>query len=143
MGSEIFKSKKRHICSHSYFFHPPTFSHFCASTFRAVLWQKRSQEVVLVLVDCIELIFVHTSTLCDVREINTKEWDTVFQIFPTRVMHLEKWVKTSNSWISSLFFDLKEWIRISLAYTLFFSYWNTPCQNGIDYDIIWLKKASV
>lgn len=86
---------------------------------------KRSQQVVLV--DCIELIFMHTSSLCDVREINTKEWDAVFQIFPTRVMHLEMWVETSNSWISSLFYDLKEWIRISPADTPVFPYWNAPC----------------
>lgn len=119
MSCEIFKGKKRHFCFHSCFFYPPTFSYLCASTFRAVLWQKRSQQVVLV--DCTELIFVHTSTLCDVGEINTKEQDTLFQIFPTRVMHLEMWVNTSNSWISSLFYDLKEWIKISPPDTPFFS----------------------
>lgn len=79
----------------------------------------------------------------DVREINTKERDAVFQIFPTRVMHLEMWVKTSNSWISSPFYDLKEWIRITPAYIPVFPHWSAPCQDDIGYDIIRLKKVSV
>lgn len=57
------------ICFHPLFFHPPfffSFVWFCLQT-RAV-----NEEVGVVLVNCIELIFVRTGIFCDVRGVNVK-----------------------------------------------------------------------
>lgn len=48
-----------------------------------------TEKVEVVLTSCIELIFVRTSTFCDVRGINVRaQDDDRFQMLPTRVMCL-------------------------------------------------------
>lgn len=100
-----------------------------------------TEEVEVVLINCIELIFVHTSTFCDVRGINVKAWDDRFQMLLTRIMSLGMWVRRHRTAAFSPFYGLKEQIRISTADPPVFPYWKGPWRDKIDYDIIWLNKG--